>query len=97
MDLLEWVMIPRLYMAKSLTVNITLAVVTLLMTGVAAANNVRFVEVSEQAGLDFTHVNGMIGNHWLVEITGAGVAILDFDGDGRMDIWIVQGDRKSVV
>ena len=95
MDLLEWVMIPRLYMAKSLTVNITLAVVTLLMTGVAAANNVRFVEVSEQAGLDFTHVNGMIGNHWLVEITGAGVAILDFDGDGRMDIWIVQGGPLS--
>ena len=33
----------------------------------------------------------MTGAHWLVEIMGAGAAIFDFDGDGRMDIWLVQG------
>lgn len=68
-----------------------LSVVTLLLAGSVAGNNVRFTEVAEKAGLAFTHENGMVGNHWLVEITGAGVGILDFDGDGRMDIWIVQG------
>ena len=28
---------------------------------------------------------------WTLEITGAGVGILDFDGDGRMDVYLVQG------
>ena len=51
----------------------------------------RFVEVGAEAGLDFTHVNGMAGELWLAEIMGAGAAVLDFDGDGRVDIWLVQG------
>ena len=51
----------------------------------------RFVEVGTQAGLDFTHVNGMAGELWLAEIMGAGAAVLDFDDDGRVDIWLVQG------
>ncbi len=51
----------------------------------------RFVEVGAQAGLDFTHVNGMAGELWLAEIMGAGVGVLDFDGDDRLDVWLVQG------
>ncbi len=51
----------------------------------------RFVEVAADAGLDFEHVNGMAGELWLAEIMGAGVGVLDFDGDGRMDLWLVQG------
>ena len=50
-----------------------------------------FAEVAEQAGLDFAHVNGMVGERWIVETVGAGVGVLDFDGDGRLDIWLVQG------
>ena len=39
---------------------------------------------------------------WTVEITGAGVGVLDFDGDGRMDVWLIQGgpltgrDRRTL-
>lgn len=95
MDLLEWVMVLIPGIAKSVAANLMLAVVTFAMAGLAADDSVRFVEVAEQAGLDFTHINGMVGNLWLVEITGAGVAILDFDGDGRMDVWVVQGGPIS--
>ena len=51
----------------------------------------RFVEVGAEAGLDFTHVNGMAGELMLAEIMGAGVGVLDFDGDGLLDVWLVQG------
>ena len=57
----------------------------------AMADEIRFEDVAERAGLDFHHDNGMTGERWLVEIMGAGAAILDFDGDGRMDVWLVQG------
>ena len=50
-----------------------------------------FTDVAATAGLEFVHVNGMVGETWLVEIMGAGVGLLDFDGDGRLDVWLVQG------
>ena len=65
---------------------------TLLWASVGtAAGNVGFVDVAAESGVDFTHVNGMTGEVWLLEIMGAGVGLLDFDGDGRLDIWLVQG------
>ena len=57
----------------------------------ASRAEVRFVDVAAAAGLDFVHDSGMVGELWTVEIIGAGVGILDFDGDGRLDVWLVQG------
>ena len=50
-----------------------------------------FHEVAESAGLAFSHDNGQSGSLWLPEITGSGGAIFDFDRDGDLDIYIVQG------
>ena len=56
-----------------------------------AQGAVRFIEVASDAGIDFDHDSGLEGELWTVEITGAGAGILDFDGDGRMDVWLIQG------
>lgn len=56
-----------------------------------ANGEVAFREVAAEAGVDFVHQSGAAGKRWTLEITGAGVAILDYDGDGKMDIWVVQG------
>ena len=50
--------------------------------------------VSEQAqttGLNFVHVNGMSGERFIAEIIGSGVALVDYDNDGDLDVYAVQG------
>jgi len=51
-----------------------------------------FKEVAEEVGLKFQHYNGMTGKFYLPEITGSGAALFDFDNDGDLDVFLVQGN-----
>ena len=50
-----------------------------------------FDEVAEKVGLKFRHFNGMTGKFYLPEIMGAGGALFDYDNDGDLDVFLVQG------
>ncbi len=50
-----------------------------------------FVDVAAATGLDFVHRNGMTGELYFVEPVGAGGALVDLDGDGDLDIVLLQG------
>src|SRR5215216_1569130 len=50
-----------------------------------------FVESAANTGLSFTHVSGASGQYYMSEQMGAGVAIFDYDNDGDLDVFLVQG------
>jgi hypothetical protein len=57
----------------------------------AAAEPPLFTEEAAAAGLDFVHFNGASGKLYFPEIMGSGGALLDYDGDGDLDVFLVQG------
>ena len=49
-----------------------------------------FTEITRKVGIDFVHEAGTEGKYELPEIMGAGAAFLDVEGDGDLDVYLVQ-------
>ena len=54
-------------------------------------STIEFRDDAAAAGLCFTYDNGESPQHQVPETIGGGVAVLDYDGDGWLDVYVVQG------
>jgi hypothetical protein len=59
----------------------------------AAAASQWFTEITGELGIDFVHDSGARGELWVPEIVGPGAAMLDYDEDGDLDLYFVNGNR----
>lgn len=70
-------------------------------------HGVEFKDVTAEAGIDFRHVNGAVGDYHLPETIGSGGAFFDYDSDGDFDLYLVnsgdltgdvsEGSHKSIL
>src|SRR5882672_7102074 len=56
-----------------------------------SANGGLFVDVTAAKGLNFRYLSSHTSKKYLLETMGAGVALFDYDNDGRLDIFLVNG------
>jgi len=49
------------------------------------------VDRTVETGLVFHHISGREGRRWTMEQTGTGMAFLDYDNDGLLDVYFAQG------
>jgi hypothetical protein len=77
--------------AVALLADGAIGVVARQRTPATASPTPIFRDVARQAGLNFVHVNGASEEKFLPEIIGAGGLFLDFDNDGWLDVFLVDG------
>jgi hypothetical protein len=51
----------------------------------------KFTDVTSALGVHFNYLSSHTPKHYLPETMGAGVALFDYDNDGRLDIFLVNG------
>jgi enediyne biosynthesis protein E4 len=66
---------------------------SLLLLGAASAPELQFTDVTHAVGIDFKHENSATSSKYLVETMGGGVALFDYDNDGRLDVFFTNGAR----
>ena len=63
----------------------------LLTLSVPSNAELQFTDVTHEAGIHWTHIDGRSGQKYLMETLGSGAAFFDYDSDGAPDLYLVNG------
>lgn len=72
-----------------------LALLTLGALVLGAPAGVTFRDIAARAGLTATIVSGGLKKNYVLEVNGSGVCWLDYDNDGQMDLYLVNGSTLT--
>jgi enediyne biosynthesis protein E4 len=91
---------PRPARLTDLRIGITLgvalaAVLAAIAHAGATANTVTFDDVAAALNVRFIYQHSPTSNKYLIETMGGGVALFDYDNDGRLDIFFTNGAKLS--
>ncbi len=66
------------------------SIILLFHYGIANSEQI-FLDVTESAGIQFEHTDGRSGKRLFNEFLGSGGGFFDYDGDGDIDIYLING------
>jgi enediyne biosynthesis protein E4 len=75
---------------------LAIACAATLLSRTASPVAVTFTDIVPAAGIDFVHDNARTLEKYLIESMGAGCAWIDYDQDGFMDLYLVNGAATKI-
>ena len=62
-----------------------------LCVGTRTTGDILLHDITEETGITFTHTDGSSGRRYIVESISSGLALFDYDSDGDVDIYFLNG------
>ncbi len=86
-------------LARSCILFVTLSLLPLFLPACDRSANrpevvqqvVQFTDIASSAGISFRHTNGKSGRYYFPETVASGGGFIDYDGDGDLDIYLLNG------
>jgi len=90
---IDWVIVPRIQERRTPLGWLVSAVLIIecAFLQLPADGAIKFTDVTEKTQITFKHTDGSSGMFYIVENVSAGLALLDYDNDGDVDIYFLNG------